>query len=776
MESERNGSSVERAIGIKEARAMAEILALGVTNVGILCVVTASETLALGCEFEALVSDGSETAHARITKRVRVSLQSKHAALPTSVQVRGVNWKVLVDPLRSANGDLVGALVVARVGESWSARERTLIRSFTGMLNLVALQTRREEGLLHQQRLDDLVSRVAERLMSASIESRIETLNWTCETLAKFIEADVAFLRSNDHKSGLSVLEAEWPDRNWEGPDRDPLGAVRFDSDPVFAALQHLDKPFFLGDEAATEDYMERVEAGAGVPQVAGGCVPLLTNDTTWGILGFLHFREHVWAAAEVRALQAVASMLVQLQGRFDADARTVYNANHDELTGLPNRRALIHELETRLAGGRPTTVMVVDLDRFKIMNDFLGHASGDRLLMTMADRLRTSVRSSDIAARLGGDEFVVLLDDVKDSLEATSSAQRLLDLIGGSVEISGQMVSHTASIGIALSVPGVSRALDLLSQADVAMYSAKENGRNQAVVFDGELRDVVNEKSRTELELAEAIETGGLRLHFQPEVDLRTGELLGVEALVRWQHPVRGMLNAAEFITIAEETGLVTLIGRWVFEASCQQLQEWTAHYPSQRFAVRVNMSPADFKFNDLATFVESTLAKYRIDPSRLCIEITEHAVLGEPENTAAALERFRALGVEVAIDDFGTGFASMTELKHLPVDFLKLDMSFVRGITTDRYDRAIVESICLLAKSLGLGVIGEGIEDATLVRELLLLGCHRGQGYLIAKPMSAEDLAPIIANGGVGAALLTDGRGTSPQLLHDSRTISVP
>ena len=743
-------------VGMKETVDMARVLALGVAGVGVLSVVMVDEEAHQDFGFDPVTTPGNEKAAQRIIKRARAALAQPGTTMPSSVRVDGVTWRMHVDYMHSGTGECIGALVLARVGDPWTPEECTLTQSFAGVLNLIAAHGGREEGFLHQQRLDDLVSQVAERLMSATIDNRQETLDWTCETLARFLGADVAFLRSNDHANANSVLEAQWPDRPWDGPGPDPLGVVRFDSDPVFAAMQFLNKPYFLGSEDETEGYMERIESGTGVPEVAGACVPLLVDDSTWGILAFLHFHAHEWVAAEIRALQAVASMLVQLQGRFDADGRTIYNATHDDLTGLANRRALIAELDARFARQQPTAVMVIDLDRFKVMNDFLGHASGDRLLKIMSERLESNLRAEDFVARLGGDEFVFVMDDVKDSHKAQRAAERLLDLIAGPVDLGGQQVTHTASIGVALSAYGNATALNMLGQADVAMYAAKARGRNQAKVFDVEMRDAVNLKSRTELELADAITADGLRLHFQPEVDLRTGELLAVESLVRWQHPTRGLLNAAEFISIAEETGLVTLIGRWVFEAACQQLQAWTLLHPTQTFAVRVNMSPADFKFNDLATFVEDTLAKYSVDASRLCIEITEHAVLDEPQNTALALDRFRKLGVEVAIDDFGTGFASMTELKNLTVDFLKLDMSFVRGITSDRYDRAIVKSICLLADELGLGIIGEGIEDASLAQELLQLGCHRGQGYLISKPMSAEDLEPLLSRGGVARSLL--------------------
>ncbi|MFY9783706.1 MAG: bifunctional diguanylate cyclase/phosphodiesterase, partial [Acidimicrobiales bacterium] len=433
------------------------------------------------------------------------------------------------------------------------------------------------------------------------------------------------------------------------------------------------------------------------------------------------------------------------------------YIALHDDLTDLPNRRALLRELKTRRAARRDTAVLIIDLDRFKVMNDFLGHANGDRLLITIADRIRTSIRVNDYCARLGGDEFVVLLDEASSEMEVLASAYRLLELVAAPVDLGGQLVSHTASIGIAVAEAGSNQAdSDVLASADGAMYVAKARGRNKAVMLDEEMRAALDERSRMELMLRDALDQGELRLHFQPEVDLRTGRLISVEALVRWQHPTKGLLAAADFITVAEETGLVLVIGRWVFAEACRQLAAWRREYPDLALVVRVNMSPAEFAATDLVEFVENCLLVNDIPGERLCIEITEYAVVDEPEKTANILRGFRDIGVEVAIDDFGTGFASMTELKHLPVDLLKLDMSFVTGITTDAYDRAIVESIIRLGQVLNLGVTAEGIERSDIIDELLTLGCHRGQGYLISRPVSPEVLKPMLSAGRVPLSLL--------------------
>jgi diguanylate cyclase (GGDEF)-like protein len=737
----------------EQLRLVIDTIVEAVPGTEIVDVVAKSEDTLLGFDEASFASPSVELAHARIRERVRGQLTGQTPFGTFSCVVAGTVWGVLVEPIELQGGGVKGALVVAREGRAWSSRERSLVRTLGSLLSHVATLATRENSLLHQQRLDELVSQVAERLMSVSSRTRQETLSWTTRLLAEFLGADVAFLRRNDHARGLSVLEAEWPIREIVEPD--PLGEVPFDADPVFAAMKDLREPY-LPVSDTPDQYLERVEAGSGVKLVGGAAVPLLLADSTWGIIGFLHFGLHAWTPAEINALQAVASMLVQLQARLDAEEQTEYNAYHDDLTGLANRRALLRELKDRLAAHRATAVLVFDLDRFKVMNDFLGHANGDRLLTTIADRIRTSIRQNDFSARLGGDEFVILVDNATSEMEVLASAYRILDVVGTPIEIAGQLVSHTASIGIVIAKRGAQNGMDLLGQADVALYAAKSQGRNQAVIFDQVLREAVDERSRTELGLREAIENDGLRLHFQPEIDLRTGELLAVEALVRWQHPTRGLLPAAAFITVAEETGLVVDMGRWVFADACRQLSSWRRQFPRLRLVVRVNMSPAQFATDEIVDFVENCLRVHDVPGDRLCIEMTEHAVLAEPEKTARILRGFQSLGVEVALDDFGTGFASMTELKRLPVNLLKLDTSFVQGITSDPCDRAIVEAIIRLGTALDLEVVAEGIETSSTIDKLLELGCHRGQGYLLSMPIAPEELTSVMQAGSISLPAL--------------------
>ena len=744
-----------------EARLVVESLVHVVAGSEVVAVIAGENMGIPDFEMDPMVATDAEDAYQVIYAKVRASLAEPSKLGAFTCTVFGVEWGALVEPIYTEDGRAIGALVVARHGRTWSKRERSVVRAFASLLSHIATLAMRERVLLHQQRLDELVASVAEHLMPATAATRQEVLQWTIKALGEFLGSDVALLRRNDHVRGLSIFEAEWPVRE-NVPDPDPLGEVPFDSDPIFAATKDLKSPYLTGiADDSNDEYKQHIEETAGATPAGGAAVPLLMGDTTWGVIGFIHFESHAWVPAEINALQAVASMLVQLQARIDAEERIIFNANHDELTGMPNRRALISELKNRLARRRDTAVMVIDLDRFKVMNDFLGHVNGDRLLVTMADRIQTSIRSGDFAARLGGDEFVFLVDRARSEMEALASAYRILEVISQPIEIVGQVMNHTASIGIALTDSSAG-AVDLLGRADVAMYTAKARGRNRAVVFDRDLHLAVDERSQMELMLRDAIDSGGLRLHFQPEVDLQSGKLLAVESLVRWQHPTRGLLQASDFITVAEETGLVSTLGRWVFAEACRQLGAWSAEYPELDFAVRVNMSPADFKVGDLVQFVEGCLTRFNVPGNRLCVEITEYAVVEDPEQTARILRGFQALGIEIALDDFGTGFASMTELKNLPVDFLKLDMSFVRGIAKDPFDRAIVDAIIRLGRALGKEIIAEGVESRLIVDELLELGCHRGQGYLISKPVASPDLSRLLRAGSTPQSLLRVGSAT--------------
>src|SRR5579875_1660562 len=466
-----------------------------------------------------VVEGYEESAALAIAETMRARLEAEGPLGYLEVPVAGGGrLSVWAEPVRLGPGPAAGALGVAReAGEAWAA---------------AATYT--------------------------------ETLTEVLTVLAEFLRADTAFIRRNDLVADVSILVAEYPPRP-DKPDPDPLAVVPFDSDPVFAALRDLKEPLVARTSENPEEYNERVKDASGVTEFSGVAVPLLKGGVTDGALGFVMFRDVQWTQPQINALQAVASMLVQLDARIDAETRLQHLALHDDLTGLPNRRALVEELERRLAGRTPTALLFLDIDRFKYMNDYLGHLAGDRVLITTADRIRMSVRPGDFTARLGGDEFVVVMNGGGGELAAMATANRLLSLVSKPLEVSSQHVSHTASVGIALAQPGEMDPLELLGNADVALFAAKTQGRNRAVLFDDVLRLAIDERTDTEMLLRDALANGGLRLYYQPEIDMTTGRVLGVEALVRCEHPERGIIPAGQFIAVAEETGLVVDLGRWV-------------------------------------------------------------------------------------------------------------------------------------------------------------------------------------------------------------------
>lgn len=414
------------------------------------------------------------------------------------------------------------------------------------------------------------------------------------------------------------------------------------------------------------------------------------------------------------------------------------HQATHDELTGLPNRRALVAEVAAALEDSGDCAVLVLDLDRFKVVNDSLGHSVGDQLLITCADRIRLSLRPGDSVCRLGGDEFAILLRAPADSHAAGAVAERLLALLRDPVTVGDDEVYPSASIGVALPHPGDS-VEDLLRHADAAMYEAKGNGRDGWEVFDGSMRQAVADRIRTETDLRRAIDNQQLEVHYQPEFLLASGEIVGSEALVRWRHPERGLLTAGTFMGLAEETGLVVDLGRWVLAEATRQGARWLAE--GHDLITRVNLSARQLR-GAVVSEVEQALHDAGLPPDRLCLELTETAIMDDVQESARILTRFRALGVQIAIDDFGTGFSSLAYLKRLPVDILKIDRTFVDGVGVDPDDTAIVRSVIGLARTLRLDVVAEGIEDAAQVDELVRLGCGRGQGFHLARPAPADEV----------------------------------
>jgi predicted signal transduction protein with EAL and GGDEF domain/DNA-binding NarL/FixJ family response regulator len=442
--------------------------------------------------------------------------------------------------------------------------------------------------------------------------------------------------------------------------------------------------------------------------------------------------------------------------------------ACHDELTGLPNR-ALFHDrlsralVQARQSQGEMVAVLFIDCDRFKVINDSLGHQAGDRLLKTIAERLRSALRASDLihhnpndmeesgpigstAARLGGDEFCLLLTGLKRRADVESIAQRILTAFETPCNL-GREVHISASIGIAISEHGMEAAEDMVRDADIAMYRAKSAGRGCHVIFDVSMHAAVMERLILENELRRAVERQELRTYFQPVVSLLTGEIKGAEALLRWQHPTRGLVQPLDFIGVSEEIGLIDSLGLWILEDACTRLTHWKRQFTSAG-ALTVSVNVSGYQLNDpkFVHYVHEVLGRTGLDPQSLILEITESVLLNSHGQVPAMLNQLRKTGVRTYLDDFGTGHSSLAVLHQFPLDGLKIDRSFVSGDSAPRRFAAIIHSIMSLVHNLGMEVIAEGVETMEQVALLQTLGCSRGQGYLFAQPTNAQDMLDIL------------------------------
>jgi diguanylate cyclase (GGDEF)-like protein len=398
--------------------------------------------------------------------------------------------------------------------------------------------------------------------------------------------------------------------------------------------------------------------------------------------------------------------------------------------------------------------VLFLDLDRFKVINDTLGHTVGDQLLVEVSNRLGGSLRPGDTVARLGGDEFGLLLEDVADAETAEVVALRIEAELAKPLHFEGREVFITASIGIALSSARLGMPEEILRDADLAMYHAKAKGKACHEIFDGSMSASALDRMDLEMDLRSAISRHEFRLHYQPILRLDTGRITEVEALIRWQHAKRGLLQPDSFIGLTEETGLIVPIGQWVLTEACRQARVWQLEFPSTPpLVMSVNLSAKQFQNPSLVQEVTQALTESGLDAASLKLEITESVVMQDAPATLAKLKELKELGIRLAIDDFGTGYSSLGYLKSFPVDTLKIDRSFVKGLSKDGNDSAIVRAVVTVAKSLNMDVTAEGVETDEQRIELKALGCDRGQGFLFARPADAEHVTPLLAISKSGA-----------------------
>jgi diguanylate cyclase (GGDEF)-like protein len=426
--------------------------------------------------------------------------------------------------------------------------------------------------------------------------------------------------------------------------------------------------------------------------------------------------------------------------------------AFHDSLTGLPNRAMFTELLKAEIESSKRRehhmfAVLFLDLDRFKNINDSLGHTHGDLLLVAFAERLERALRPVDTLARFGGDEFAILLSGMQDATDAVRVAQRISEELSQPFVLDKNSAFATASIGIALSSSGYDRPEDILRDADTAMYRAKENGKARCEVFDHAMHARAVSRLQLESDLRQAVELKQFCVYYQPIVCLQSGRLAGFEALVRWNHPRHGLVSPADFIPVAEETGLIVPIGEWVLHEACRHIREAQKIFPSHRsLSLSVNLSARQVAQTDLLDRIKEALAISKLNAHCLKLEITESVVMENAEAAALMFKQLRALGVQLSIDDFGTGYSSLSYLHRFPLNYLKIDRSFVSRLTTDN-DNAIVRTISTLARNLGMEVIAEGIETEEQYQQLKMLGCEFGQGFLFSHPVNDEGVLRLLA-----------------------------
>jgi diguanylate cyclase (GGDEF)-like protein/PAS domain S-box-containing protein len=457
---------------------------------------------------------------------------------------------------------------------------------------------------------------------------------------------------------------------------------------------------------------------------------------------------------ASVTYLGKVATQILtrDITERRRAEEQLLHDAFHDSLTGLPNRALFIDHLKLAInhckrRSGYLFAVLFIDLDRFKVINDSLGHMVGDQFLMAIARRLEICLRDGDTIARLGGDEFTILLDGIKDVGDAQRVAERVQEVLEQPLGLAGREIFVTASIGIRYSTNGDEQPEELLRDADTAMYCAKALGKAQYQEFDDKMHAQALTFLEIESDLRRAIERQEFEVNYQPIVSLTSGRICGFEALVRWRHPERGLISPSDFIPIAEETGLIIQIGRWVLKEACSQMRRWQQSLPVTReMKISVNLSSKQFLQPTIVEQVLETLAEADLDPASLKLEITESVMMERGDYAMTVLERLSSAGVDLSLDDFGTGYSSLSYIHHFPVSALKIDQSFIKRIGGEQ-NGEIVKAVVTLARNLGLEVVAEGIETALQLDLLKALGCAQGQGYYFSEAVGQDVATQLIA-----------------------------
>ena len=636
-------------------------------------------------------------------------------------------------------------------------------------------RSRQEAEAIAERGLRELYKRQQELLVVEAVAEAAntaptvdETMRFALEKFCEFAGWPVGHLcLANEASPGSPEL---LPTDIWHVTGRDRYDALRLATAALrFPAGKCLPgrvadsrEPVWIADLRADPNFLRAEAAGACGLRFAFG-LPIRVGLEVAAVLEFFAEQAPTPNADLLRFATHLGTQLGRVIERKRAADRLI-DAYHDALTGLPNRALLLEDLELAIRRHKQMAecqfaVLFLDLDRFKVINDSLGHLAGDRLIVEFARRITTSVRQRvvlpkpagvpdqrpDTVARLGGDEFVVLLNEIKDMSNAVRVAERILHVVEQPFHLDGRQITTSASIGIALSASGYAAAQDVLRDADSAMYRAKAAGKARYAVFDPAMHERAVARLQLEGDLRLALKREELRLHYQPLLALQSDRIVGFEALVRWQHPQRGLLRPPDFIQVAEETGLIRGLGEWTLHTACQQAHEWIRRF-DETLIMAVNVSAKQFADPALPGFLAQVLQASDLSPSNLRLELTESVAMDDVERSARTLAELKELGVGIAIDDFGTGFSSLSYLYRFPVDVLKMDAAFVTRMQADPASREIVRAILALAKALKLGVVAEGIESARDLAHLQRMGCDFGQGYYLAQPLDPDTAAAFL------------------------------
>ena len=525
---------------------------------------------------------------------------------------------------------------------------------------------------------------------------------------------------------------------------------VLFVNDRLFSVLDI--QPAMRARAISLADLLDGSAAldDASVQGVHEACLAATERtEENWSSASIVTGRNSRLFAMQVCALEDGyrAASFEEITAKRAAETSAIEQAMCDPLTGLPNRQLFENRLAAVLAAAGPdghAALLLLDLDRFKTVNDTLGHPVGDGLLRLVAKRLRSLLRSGDLLSRLGGDEFALLLSPSPDQDQLAILAKRIVELVGRPYLVEGHLVNIGISIGIALAPSDGCQHKQLMRNADLALYHAKSSGRSTHSFFKTEMDERASARRALEIDLRKALALGEFELHYQPQIDLELDVVVGLEALLRWRHPVRGMISPAEFIPLAEEIGLIVPLGEWVLRQACSQAKRWP-----DRISVAVNVSPRQFEDTArLLGMVRSALASSGLPGNRLEIEITESVLLGNHGAVLEALHQLRAMRVRVAMDDFGTGYSSLSQLHSFPFDKIKIDRSFVKDRGDTASQNAIIRAITALGVSLGMSTIAEGVETAEQLARIRTEGCTSVQGYLFSRPLPAEQIDSLLAD----------------------------